>query len=35
MTSSAPRRPQEQSGGSALADALRRAAEKSGRGKPT
>ena len=36
MTSSAPRRPQEQSGGGgALADALRRAAEKSGRGKPT
>ncbi|MGY4573220.1 S1 RNA-binding domain-containing protein [Bradyrhizobium pachyrhizi] len=35
MTSSAPRRPQEQSGGGALADALRRAAEKNGRGKPT
>ncbi len=35
MTSSASRRPQEQSGGGALADALRRAAEKSGRGKPT
>ncbi|UFX43880.1 RNA-binding transcriptional accessory protein [Bradyrhizobium sp. 41S5] len=35
MTSSAPRRPQEQSGGGALAEALRRAAEKSGRGKPT
>ncbi|MGY4154639.1 MULTISPECIES: Tex family protein [unclassified Bradyrhizobium] len=35
MTSSAPRRPQEQAGGGALADALRRAAEKSGRGKPT
>ncbi|MES5483967.1 Tex family protein [Bradyrhizobium sp. INPA03-11B] len=35
MTSSAPRRPQEQSSGGALADALRRAAEKSGRGKPT
>ncbi|KWV52852.1 RNA-binding transcriptional accessory protein [Bradyrhizobium macuxiense] len=34
MSSSAPRR-QEQSGGGALADALRRAAEKSGRGKPT
>ncbi|MBR0873389.1 RNA-binding transcriptional accessory protein [Bradyrhizobium tropiciagri] len=34
MTSSAPRRPQEQPGG-ALADALRRAAEKNGRGKPT
>ncbi|WGS22040.1 Tex family protein [Bradyrhizobium sp. ISRA463] len=35
MSSSAPRRPQEQSGGGALAEALRRAAEKSGRGKPT
>ncbi|MGY4425625.1 uncharacterized protein ACVWY2_008074 [Bradyrhizobium sp. JR6.1] len=35
MTSSAPRRPQEQSGGGALAEALRRAAEKSGRSKPT
>jgi uncharacterized protein len=33
MTSSAPRKPQEQSGGSALADALRRASEKSGSGK--
>jgi uncharacterized protein len=32
MTSSAPRKPQEQSGG-ALAEALRRAAEKNGRGK--
>jgi uncharacterized protein len=32
MTSSAPRKPQEQSGG-ALAEALRRAAEKSGNGK--
>ncbi|MGV7217491.1 Tex family protein [Bradyrhizobium sp. UFLA05-112] len=33
MTSSAPRK-QESSGGGALAEALRRAAEKSGRGKP-
>ncbi|MFT4120445.1 Tex family protein [Bradyrhizobium sp.] len=33
MTSSAPRK-QEASGGGALAEALRRAAEKSGRGKP-
>jgi protein Tex len=33
MTSSAPRKPQEPSGGGALADALRRAAEKSGNGK--
>jgi uncharacterized protein len=33
MTSSAPRKPQEQSGGGALADALRRASEKSGSGK--
>lgn len=32
MTSSAPRKPQEQSGGGALAEALRRAAEKNGRG---
>ena len=32
MTSSAPRKPQEQAGG-ALAEALRRAAEKNGRGK--
>jgi uncharacterized protein len=31
MTSSAPRKPQEQSGGGALAEALRRAAEKNGR----
>jgi hypothetical protein len=31
MTSSAPRKPQEQGG--ALAEALRRAAEKNGRGK--
>jgi uncharacterized protein len=31
MTSSAPRKPQEPSGGGALADALRRASEKSGR----
>ena len=33
MTSSAPRKPQEPSGGGALADALRRAAEKGGRPK--
>ena len=33
MTSSAPRKPQEQSGGGALADALRRASEKNGTGK--
>ncbi|WP_213738678.1 Tex-like N-terminal domain-containing protein [Bradyrhizobium sp. dw_411] len=33
MTSSAPRKPQEASGGGALADALRRAAEKNGSGK--
>ena len=33
MTSSAPRKPQEQAGG-ALAEALRRASEKNGRGKP-
>ena len=32
MTSSAPRKPQEQSGGGALADALRRASEKNGTG---
>ncbi|WP_210249116.1 MULTISPECIES: Tex family protein [unclassified Bradyrhizobium] len=32
MTSQAPRKPQEQSGGGALAEALRRAAEKNGRG---
>jgi protein Tex len=31
MTSSAPRKPQEQSGGGALAEALRRASEKNGR----
>ena len=31
MTSSAPRKPQEQSGGGALAEAMRRAAEKNGR----
>jgi uncharacterized protein len=30
---SAPRKPQEQSGGGALADALRRASEKNGSGK--
>ncbi|WP_024512192.1 Tex family protein [Bradyrhizobium sp. ARR65] len=34
MRSTASRKPQEQSGGGALADALRRAAEKSGRAKP-
>ena len=33
MKSSSPRKPQEQAGG-ALAEALRRAAEKNGRGKP-
>jgi uncharacterized protein len=33
MTSSSPRKPQEPSGGGALAEALRRAAEKSGNGK--
>ncbi len=33
MTSSAPRKPQEPSGGGALAEALRRAAEKNGNGK--
>jgi uncharacterized protein len=33
MTSSAPRKPQEPSGGGALADALRRAGEKNGSGK--
>jgi uncharacterized protein len=33
MTSSAPRKPQEPSGGGALADALRRASEKNGSGK--
>ncbi len=33
MTSSAPRKPQEAAGGGALAEALRRAAEKSGNGK--
>jgi uncharacterized protein len=32
MTSSAPRKPQDASGGGALAEALRRAAEKNGRG---
>ena len=32
MTSSAPRKPQEQSGGGALAEAMRRAAEKNGKG---
>ena len=32
MTSQAPRKPQEPSGGGALAEALRRAAEKNGRG---
>ena len=31
MTSSAPRKPQEQSGGGALAEAMRRAAEKNGK----
>ena len=33
MTSQAPRKPEAQSGGGALAEALRRAAEKNGRGK--
>jgi uncharacterized protein len=33
MTSSAPSKPQQQSGGGALAEALRRASEKSGSGK--
>jgi uncharacterized protein len=33
MTSQAPRKPQDASGGGALAEALRRAAEKGGRGK--
>lgn len=33
MTSQAPRKPQEAAGGGALAEALRRAAEKNGRGK--
>src|ERR1700682_199111 len=33
MTSSSPRKPQEASGGGALAEALRRAAEKGGNGK--
>jgi uncharacterized protein len=33
MTSSAPRKPQDKSGGGALADALRRASEKNGSGK--
>jgi uncharacterized protein len=33
MTSSSPRKPQEASGGGALAEALRRAAEKNGGGK--
>jgi protein Tex len=33
MTSSAPRKPQDKSGGGALADALRRASEKNGTGK--
>jgi uncharacterized protein len=33
MTSQAPRKPQDQAGGGALAEALRRAAEKNGRGK--
>jgi len=35
ISSSAPRKPAEQSSGGALAEALRRAAEKNGRGKPT
>ncbi len=34
MTSQAPRKPQEPAGGGALAEALRRASEKAGRGKP-
>jgi protein Tex len=33
MTSSAPRKPQQPSGGGALAEALRRASEKGGSGK--
>ena len=33
MTSSAPRKPQEASGGGALADALRRAGDKNGGGR--
>ena len=33
MTSSAPRKPQDGAGGGALAEAMRRAAEKNGRGK--
>jgi uncharacterized protein len=33
MTSSAPRKPQQPSGGGALAEALRRASEKDGSGK--
>jgi uncharacterized protein len=33
MTSQAPRKPQDQAAGGALAEAMRRAAEKSGRGK--
>jgi uncharacterized protein len=33
MTSSAPRKPQQQSGGGALAEALRRASDKGGSGK--
>jgi uncharacterized protein len=33
MSSSAPRKPQQQSGGGALAEALRRASEKAGNGK--
>ncbi len=35
MTSSAPRKPGEQPAGGALAEALRRAAQKNSRGKPT
>jgi uncharacterized protein len=33
VTSPGPRKPQEQSGGGALAEALRRASDKDGRGK--
>ena len=33
MTSQAPRKPQDAAGGGALAEAMKRAAEKSGRGK--
>ena len=33
MTSQAPRKPQDQAAGGALAEAMRRAAEKSGRGR--